>query len=214
MLKEERKKLTKIDLFSILTAIFCTCLIISNLLASKTFILYEDIILPCSIIVYPVIYVVNDVLAEIYGYNKTKRVIYLGFILNLFAVILYHISIALPSPEGNIENEAFNILLGTSFKILFASFTGYLFGSLINSYVMVWLKEKLENLLFFRCVVSTICGESVDSTIFLTILFIGVVPLPILAMMILSQTFLKVSYEILIYPATRKTINYIKKLPT
>jgi len=212
---KETSKLTKTELYAILTGIFCTCLIISNILAAKTFILWEDILLPCAVIIFPVTYIINDVLAEIYGYNKAKRVIYLGFILNLLAVLLYHISIYLQGPVfNNAQNEAFSMVLGSTFRILLASFTAYLIGSLINSYLMVWLKEKAEKHLFFRCIFSTLCGEGVDATIFITIAFFGTIPMILLISMIIAQALFKTIYEILIYPATRTVIGYIKKLPS
>lgn len=213
MLKEKKTKITKIELYAILTGIFCTCLIISNILAAKTFVLFMDILLPCSVIVFPVIYIVSDILAEIYGYQKTKRVILLGFALNLFAVILYNISIWLPAPVGAFNNSAFNVVFGTTLRILIASFTAYLIGSLINSYLMVWLKEKSEEHLFFRCIFSTLCGEGADSTIFITIAFIGTIPGASLILMIIAQALFKTLYEIIVYPLTRRIIAYIKLLP-
>ena len=89
----------------------------------------------------------------------------------------------------------------------------YRAGSLLNAYVMVYLKEKAEKYLFVRCVVSTICGEGLDAIIFITIAFIGTMPIEALIVMILSQAMFKTVYEIIIYPVTKTIINSIKKLP-
>lgn len=203
---------TKTELFSILTAIFCTCLIISNILAFKTFTL-ADITLPCAVILFPLVYIVNDILAEVYGYEKARKVIFLGFILNLLAVICYQIAICLPAPEYFTGQEAFATVLGNSLRVLLASFTAYIVGSLVNAKVMTVMKQKAEKHLFSRCILSTFCGEGLDAIIFITIAFYGTMPLIALISMIIAQALFKTVYEIIIYPATWKTIHFVKKLP-
>lgn len=203
---------TKTELFSILTALFCTSLIISNILAFKTFSIYE-ITLPCAVIIFPIVYVVNDVLAEIYGYEKARRVIFLGFILNLLAVICYQIAIVLPAPSYFTGQEAFATVLGNSLRILLASFAAYIIGSLVNAKIMTVMKVKAEKNLFLRCITSTLCGEGLDAIIFITIAFYGTMPAIALITMIIAQALFKTVYEIIIYPVTRKVIADIKKMP-
>lgn len=210
--KNKPNKTTKTELYSILTGVFCTCLIISNILASKTFTFY-DIVLPCAVIIFPVIYIVNDVLAEIYGYSKARKVIFLGFILNLLAVICYNISILLPAPVYYTGSEAFSTVLGSTGRVLLASFTAYMIGSLVNAYLMTYLKKKAEKYLFFRCITSTLCGEGLDAIIFITIAFYGTMPLMVLLTMIIAQALFKTIYEIVVYPLTRYVIHYVRRLP-
>lgn len=211
MLKNKIKP-TKTEIYSILTGIFCASLIISNILAFKTFTFIGDIVLPCAVIIFPLTYIVNDVLAEIYGFNKAKRVIILGFIMNLLAVILYTIAIVLPTPAYFSGQEAFAMVLGSTPRILIASFVAYLVGSLLNSYTMVKLKEKYEPYLFGRCIGSTIVGEGIDACLFITIAFFGTMPNMTLLIMIIAQATFKTVYEVIIYPVTRYVINKIKKL--
>lgn len=207
------KNPTKTSLFPILCAVFCACLLISNILAAKTFTLTEQIILPCAVIIFPIVYIVNDVLAEIYGFKKARQVIFLGFLLNLLAVISYNIAILLPAPVFYTGSEAFATILGNTFRVLVASFLAYLLGSLINSYTMVRLKEKAEKYLFFRCIFSTLLGEGTDALLFISIAFYGTMPLTALITMIIAQALFKTGYEIVIYPVTRKVITSIRKLP-
>ncbi|WP_409200718.1 queuosine precursor transporter [Methanobrevibacter sp. DSM 116169] len=202
-------EISKVESYTILTGIFCVCLIISNLLAFKTFSL-AAITLPVSVIIYPIIFVVSDILAEIYGFEKTKKVIFLGFLLNLLAVILFQIAIWLPPSQYFTGAEAFNVVFSNSLRVLVASFSGYLIGSLINAYIMVYLKEKAEKYLFFRCSVSTFFGEIADSSLFITIAFIGSMPIYALITMIVVQTLFKTAYEVVIYPVTRKIIKVIE----
>lgn len=211
MLKNKNKP-TKIELYAILTGIATACLIISNILAFKTFTFF-NIILPCAVIIFPIVYIVDDVLAEIYGFQKARRVIYLGFIMNLVAVILYNIAIILPAPTYFTGSQAFQLVLSNSLRVLIASFTAYFFGSLLNAYVMVYLKEKAEKYLFIRCIVSTLCGEGLDALLFISIVFYGTMPVIALIGMIIAQALFKTIYEVIVYPLTRIVINNIKKLP-
>lgn len=205
-------KPNKNEMYAILTGIATSCLIISNILAFKTFTLF-DIILPCAVIIFPIIYIVDDVLAEIYGFKKARKVIYLGFVMNLVAVILYNIAIMLPAPAFFTGSEAFKLVLSNSLRVLFASFTAYFFGSLLNAYIMTYLKEKMEKYLFFRCIASTWCGEGLDAILFISIAFYNTMPLLALIGMIISQALFKTIYEIIIYPFTKKVINFIRALP-
>ena len=208
----KKTNITKTELYAMLAGIATACLIISNNLAFKTF-TFMDLVLPCAVIIFPVVYIVDDILAEIYGFKKARRVIYLGFLMNLVAVILYNIAILLPAPVFFNGADAFALVMGNSLRVLIASFSAYFFGSLLNAYVMVYLKEKLEKYLFFRCIMSTICGEGLDAIIFISIAFYGTMPATVLLTMILAQAIFKTVYEIIIYPATRIIINQVKQLP-
>ena len=194
--------MTKTELYAILTGIFTASLIVSNIIAGKTFDFFS-FTLPCGVVIFPVIYIVNDVLAEIYGYEKARKVILLGFFMNLVAVICYQITILLPAPAFFENSEAFSIVLGSTFRLLVASFAAYLAGSLVNAKVMVYLKKWDENKLFFRCIVSTLFGEGLDAIVFI---FIGF-------LVIVAQALFKTVYEIIVYPLTRTVIFKVRKLP-
>ena len=206
------ENLTKTELYAILTGVFTACLIVSNIIAGKTFDFFS-FTLPCGVIIFPVIYIVNDILAEVYGYQKAKRVILLGFFMNLVAVICYNITIIMPAPAFFTNSEAFSIVLGSTFRLLVASFAAYLAGSLLNAKVMVVLKKRYEDKLFLRCIASTLVGEGLDAIIFIFIGFLGTMPLEALLMMIVAQALFKTVYEIIIYPLTRYVIGHVKRLP-
>lgn len=204
--------LTKVELYSILTGIFTASLVISNTVASKTFEFFI-LILPCGILIFPIIYIIDDVLAEVYGYQKARRVILLGFFMNLIAVIFFNITIIMPAPPFFENAEAYSVVFGSTIRMLLASFLSYLIGSLVNAKVMVLLKEKSENKLFFRCISSTIVGGGLDALIFITIGFYGTMPLSSMIIMIIGQVFIKAIYEAIVYPFTRYVIGFIKALP-
>ena len=203
---------TKTEFLQILTGVFVGCLLISNILASKTFTL-GSVILPSAVIIFPLVYIVNDVLAEIYGYEKAKKVIYLGFFMNAVAVIAYAIAIKLPSPIYAVETAgAFQVVLGNTPRMLVASFVAYIIGSLINAKVMVKLKAISEKHLMFRCMMSTLIGEGLDALIFITIAFYGTMPITTLLVMIIAQATFKTVFEVIFYPVTKAVIHRVKCL--
>lgn len=205
------ENLTKTELYAYLTGVFTACLIVSNIIAGKTFDFFS-FTLPCAVVIFPVIYIVNDVLAECYGYDNARRVIILGFLMNLIAVICYNVTILLPAPVFFENSEAFSIVLGSTARLLIASFIAYLVGSLVNARLMVKLKNWDETKLFFRCIVSTLFGEGLDAIIFITIGFIGTMPVEALLLMIVAQALFKTVYEIIVYPITRVVISKVKSL--
>lgn len=206
------ENLTKTELYAMLTGVFTACLIVSNIIAGKTFDFFS-FTLPCAVIIFPIIYIVNDVLAEVYGYAKARRVILLGFFMNLVAVICYNITIWLPAPVFFENSAAFSIVLSSTARLLVASFAAYLVGSLVNAKLMTYLKKWDEDKLFFRCIVSTLFGEGLDAVIFITIAFFGTMPTEALLIMIVVQALFKTVYEIVVYPLTRSVIAKVKELP-
>ena len=195
----------------VLAGIFCGSLIISNILAFKTFNLF-GIILPAAVIMFPIVYIVNDILAEIYDYKTVRNIIYTGFIVNLVAVIAYKIAIVLPSSPFFDGQSAMELVLSNTPRTLIASFIAYLIGSFTNLKIMKYMKRVHgENKLALRCIVSTIFGEGVDALMFITIAFIGTMPFISLLGMVVCQAIFKTLYECICYPFTDIIINKIKE---
>lgn len=210
-----KNNLTKTTLFAIISPVFCCCLIMANILAGKVFNLTSTITLTAGVLTFPITYIVNDLLTEVYGYEKAKSVIFTGFGINIFAVIIYTIAVALPYPDYVADvGQAFAIVLSQTPRILIASLLSYLAGSLLNAKVMALLKKKDgESRLSVRCVLSTLVGEGIDSIVFVFIVFLGVMTLKDMLIMIVAQVLFKTIYEIVIYPVTRIIIGKVKALP-
>ena len=203
----------KVQLYSVLTGVFVACLLISNVMSAKTFTV-GNVVLPCAVVLFPIVYIVNDVMAEIYGFRKARNIILLGFAMNALAVAAYTVAIALPAPAYAAEGAAaFALTLGSTWRILVASFAAYLVGSLLNAGIMVRMKKKLRKYLMLRCVLSTLIGEGVDAVIFITIAFIGTMPLETLLVMIAAQAAFKTLFEVVFYPLTRAVIKKVEQLP-
>lgn len=204
---------TKAELLCILFGIAVGCLLISNILGAKTFTL-GSVTLPTAVIIFPVVYIVNDLLAEVYGFKTAAKAVLLGFVMNLLAVVCYTAAIALPAPAYAADGaQAFATTLGSTPRVLVASFLAYLVGSMLNAFVMVRLKERLQDQLMFRCISSTLVGEGVDAMIFISIAFYGLMPTSELLVMIAAQALFKTAYECVVYPATRTAIGRAKALP-
>lgn len=193
-------------IYAILLTVYSCMLIVSNILVNRTFEIYK-FMLPSAVIVFPIVYIINDVMTECFGFKNAKRTIITAFMLNLLAVIFFNIAIHLPTTQ---DFTNYNIVLGNTIKSLFASFIAYLVGSFINAVVMDKMKQSGSNKLMLRCVLSTLFGETCDAFIFITIMFLGVLQLNIVIQMIITQALFKTVYEIIVYPITKIVINKIK----
>jgi queuosine precursor transporter len=192
--------------------LFKTCLILSNILAVK-FITIGNWAAPAGVLVFPLAYILNDVIAEVWGYKKARLIIWAGFAMNLLTVLFFTVSIALPSAPFWQNQGAYQTIIGTTPRVVFASLLAYLAGSFLNAFVLSRMKVKSQGKHFgVRAVLSTLAGESIDSFLFITIAFIGIFPTNVLLMMVVTQTLLKTTYEIIILPVTTIVVAKIKQV--
>ena len=196
----------KINVYMILLSLYCVALVVSNIISNRTFNIGQ-FMLPSAVIVFPIIYIINDVLTECYGFKMATKAIWTAFGLNLMAVMFFNIAVNLPTTT---DYSSYNIVLGNTLKPLVASVVAYLIGSFINAKVMDVLRNHKS--LMLRCVLSTLFGETIDAAIFISIMFIGVMDLSVVCTMIISQAVVKTLYEIVVYPITKKVINTIKSI--
>lgn len=198
-------------LFVYLSVLFVACLITSNVIAVKIISVF-GLTLPAGIVVFPIVYIINDVLTEVYGFKKAKLAITLGFVANLIFVLGVLAAINLPSAIFWEDQFAFVAILGFTPRLLVASLVAYLIGSTANAWVMDWMKKLTQGKwLWTRTISSTIVGEGLDSLIFLSVAFAGNLPPIIISSMILTQWLFKVCYEAVITPVTYKVVNFAKK---
>ena len=210
------RKLTNVSLlYMVLVTVYVACLLISNVTAVKTFSL-GSFNLPAAVLLFPVVYIVNDLLAEVYGYKKAKLAIYLGFTLNALMVVYFTIAIALPAGPFFGAQEAFATILGSTPRMMLASFAAYLLGSTLNAKIMVSMRDaangKVGFSLFARCIVSTLFGELCDSLIFITIAFVGSMPYSQILIMVATQAAFKTLYEMVVFPLTNVIIKKVRSI--
>ncbi len=196
----------------LLGVFFCTCLMLSNLMAVKLF-QFGALTLPAAILVFPVSYIINDCITEVWGYRRARFVIWLGFAMNFLLVAVSRLAIALPAAPFWDGAEPFRYVFGLTPRLTLASFSAFLAGSFMNAYVMSRMKVASCGRHFsVRAILSTVFGEGVDTLIFYPLAFYGIVPLPAMCAMMLGQVSLKTLYEILVLPVTIRAVTYLKSL--
>jgi uncharacterized integral membrane protein (TIGR00697 family) len=197
--------------FVVIAAVFVTCLITANIIAVK-FILFLGFLVPAGIIVFPLSYLFGDVLTEVYGYAAARRVIWLGFACNLLAVIAIYIGGIAPAAPFWQNQAAYNAILGSTPRLLLASFIAYLAGEFTNSFVLAKLKIATKGRwLWTRTIGSTLIGEGIDTLIFISVAFLGIIPSASLAQAILTQWIFKVVYEVVATPLTYLIVSFLKR---
>jgi len=215
MKKQNGKLSTKIStLQAILTVLFVSCLLISNTVASKILLLPFGITMTSGVIIFSLTYILSDVFSEIYGYKWSRFTCYLAFAMNLLMVIVYQIVISTPFPSYWEHQESFQIVLGNTPRILFASLTAFVIGDFANDIVFEKMKRNYKNShkgFGLRAIVSSLIGEIIDSAIFLPIAFIGIMPAKTLVIIALTEVSIKVAYEIMILPLTSFIVRKISK---
>ncbi len=197
--------------FVLITALFITCLLASNILIVKQ-IDFLGLTLPAAIVIFPLSYIFGDVLTEVYGYGQARRVIWLGFFCNLLMVVAIWLVGILPAAQVFDAQVAYERILGNTPRFLIASFIAYLAGEFVNSYIMARMKMLTRGRwLWTRTIASTIAGEAADTAIVLLIGFWGTLPPAIIFSMIIWHWLFKVCYEILATPLTYALVGYLKK---
>lgn len=205
-------KKTVSKLFMVIAVVYITCLLLSNLIAGKMWAATSDIILPAAVILFPITYIFGDIFTEVYGFKKARTIIWLGFACTFFAVAIYLITIALPHPDFWTNQDAYEVVMGTTPRVAAASFIGYLFGEFSNSMILSKLKVATEGKnLWMRTILSTVVGEGFDSIIFVTVSFFGTMDNSTLLRMILCQYLFKVCYEVIFTPVTYGIVNWLKR---
>lgn len=196
--------------FMVLAVTFCVCLIVSNLMEIKTVDL-GPLTITAGVIVFPISYIINDCIVEVYGFAKARLVIWLGFLMNLLVSLLLQVGIWLPGAESWDGQESMQMIFGAVPRIFVASFIAFLCGSMVNAYVMSRMKIASEGRNFsFRAIMSTVFGEGVDSLIFFPIAFGGILAWSEIVALILTQTVLKTVYEMLILPVTMRVVKFLR----
>lgn len=199
-------------LFFFIGVLFTTTLILSNILAVKI-IQIGPWSAPAGIIVFPLTYILNDIIAEVWGFRKARLIIWVGFFMNILMVGFLSIAIHLVPASFWSEQDAFSTILGNTPRIVIASLFAYLSGSLLNAFVLSKMKAASKGKNFsFRAITSTIIGEGIDSLIFIFVAFWGVFDNSTLIKIVMVQTLLKTSYEIVILPITIIIVKKIKQI--
>ncbi len=202
---------TSRSVYPTLVGVFVGLLLISNIGAVKL-IAFGPIITDGGAFLFPLVYVVGDVLSEVYGFRAARRAILLGFAMSLLAVVTFWLVQISPPAEAWGNQESFEAILGFLPRIVLASLAGYLVGQLLNSYVLVWIKERTqEKALWLRLLGSTAIGELADTVVFCTIAFFGIITGTEFLVYVAVGFAYKVLVEVILLPVTYLVIDAVKR---
>ena len=197
-------------LFMLFSILFCVCLITANILETKQ-ISVLGISLTGGLLVFPVSYIINDCVCEVWGFRKARLLIWTGFAMNFFCVAMGALCDAIPGAPYWHNDAGFHAVFGLAPRVAMASFVAFIVGSFANAYVMSKMKIHDQGRHFsWRAILSTIAGESCDSLIFFPLALGGVVPTTELPKLMLWQVFLKTFYEVIALPVTIRVVKAMK----
>ena len=196
----------------LLGILFNVCLIAANLLETKV-IQLGSLTVTAGLLVFPISYIINDCIAEVWGFRKARLIIWSGFAMNFVVVGLGLAAVALPAAPCWEGEEHFNFVFGMAPRIVVASLLAFLTGSFLNAYVMSRMKLASRGRRFsLRAIVSTVTGETADSLIFFPIAFGGIIAWRELLVMMALQIVLKSLYEVIVLPLTIRVVKAVKRL--
>jgi uncharacterized integral membrane protein (TIGR00697 family) len=207
-------RISKVQLFAILTALSATVLIVSNLASTKMFDFFgTGLVWDGGAILFPLSYILGDVIVELYGFKCAKKVIWTAFAMNLIAVLALFIVQLLPPGPGWGNQAAYESIIGFMPRIVAGSLIAFVSGQILNAYVFIKIKEITKGKrLWQRAIGSSLVGDLVDTVIFTTIAFIGTISTPQFVGLLVIAYVSKIVGETVLLPVTYGTINLCKKL--
>jgi hypothetical protein len=198
--------------YDLVMAAFVTVLLCSNLIGAAKVAQIGGFTFGAGVLFFPISYVFGDVLTEVYGYARARKVVWAGFSALAFASLMSWAVLAFPPAEGWPHQPAYETVFGATPRIVLASLVAYFCGEFCNSFVLAKMKLRTEGrLLWTRTIGSTIAGEAVDSVIFYPLAFLGVWPTPLVLQVMVSNYILKVVWEALMTPLTYRVVNFLKR---
>lgn len=197
----------------VLTVVSVVAILLSNLVVNKQIGLPFGIVVSGGLYIFPISYILSDVFSEVYGYKWSRFTCYLTFALNLFMVVIFYLVLKSPSAECFTNQQAFEIVLGNTPRILVASLIAYVLGDFVNDIIFHKMKQQAVEGKGFktRAFMSSVFGGLVDTSVFGLIAFLGVLSIKDIIIMNIAETILKLVYELAILPVTHKAVQIIKK---
>lgn len=195
----------------VITALFVAVLLISNIASTKLTTL-GPFTLDAGTILFPLAYILGDMLTEVYGFSRARKVIWIGFFCNILAAGIFMAVGALPASPDWANQPAYDAILGVIPRIVLASVVAYCVGSFLNAYILAKLKVATKGKkLWLRTIASTVVGQFFDTLLFILIAFWGILPTEVLISLLISNFIFKVAIEIVFTPVTYAVVNKMKK---
>ena len=200
--------------FTFLVCLFVSSLMLSNIIAGKLIVIFGQVF-PGAVLLYPLVYVIGNIITEVYGFARVRTAIWTGLFINVFMVLVIYAVLLIPSPEFFTSQEAYKLVLGMTPRVVGASVCAYWVGVFINAIIMSKLKELFSGRwLWARTISSTMAGEAFDTSIFITLAFYGLVSDYVLVQMMIAQYLFKISYGIIATPIVYAAVGWLKRTET
>jgi queuosine precursor transporter len=199
--------------FTLITAVFVAVVLISNVASSAKWVHLGPFTFDAGTILFPLSYIFGDIFTEVYGYQRSRQIIWTGFGCALLMAVVFAVVARLPPAAGWDNQEAYNTILGSTPRIVAGSLIAYFAGEFSNSFTLARMKILTKGRwLFTRTIGSTIIGEGVDSVLFVLISFLGTLPLSTVFAGVVSNYFFKVGFEVIATPLTYGIVGYLKRV--
>jgi uncharacterized integral membrane protein (TIGR00697 family) len=199
--------------YDLVMAAFVTVLLTANVIGPGKVAQLGGFTFGAGVLFFPVSYIFGDILTEVYGYARARKVIWAGFAALVFASFMSFVIVALPPASGWENQAAYEAVFGQTPRIVFASLVAFFCGEFVNSFVLAKMKVWMEGRkLWMRTIGSTIFGEGVDSLIFYPLAFLGVWPVSLVLTVMGSNYLIKVGWEALMTPFTYKIVGWLKRV--
>jgi len=208
----ETKVIKKFKYYDLIMAAFVTILLCSNIIGAEKVVTVAGLSFGAGILFFPISYFFNDILTEVYGYARSRKVVWAGFAAMGFASFMSWVVVSLPPAQGWIHQGAYEIVFGQTPRIVAASLLAFFSGEFVNCYTLAKMKVfTTGKFLWMRTIGSTIAGEAADSLIFYPVAFYGFWPNDLLITVMITNYVIKVSWEVIATPITYKVIGFLKR---
>jgi queuosine precursor transporter len=198
--------------YDLVMALFVTVLLCSNVIGAAKVVTVLGFTFGAGVLFFPISYAFNDVLTEVYGYARSRKVVWAGFGAIIFASFMSWVVVSLPAAKGWNDQPAYEAVFGATPRIVFASLTAFFIGEFANSFVLAKLKIKTKGrYLWTRTIGSTMVGEGIDSLVFYPVAFWGIWEPNLVLQVMLGNYTIKVVWEVLATPLTYKIVNFLKR---
>ena len=208
----ETRVIKKFKYYDLIMAAFVTVLLCSNIIGAEKVVTVAGFSFGAGILFFPISYFFNDILTEVYGYARSRKVVWAGFGAMGFASFMSWVVVSLPPAQGWIHQSAYEVVFGQTPRIVAASLLAFFSGEFVNSYTLAKMKVfTTGRFLWMRTIGSTIAGEAADSLIFYPVAFYGFWPNDLLITVMITNYVIKVSWEVIAIPITYKVVGFLKR---
>lgn len=201
----------QLHVYEMLAGLFVMTLIVSNIASIKV-VAIGPLVFDAGTVLFPLSYIVGDIVTEVYGYRKMRSLLYVGVVSLILTMTTFWVVQILPASPDWPNQVAYESILGVVWRIVLASVAALFLGEIMNAYVMARMKVRSKGKkLWARMISSSVAGSAIDTVVFSTVAFLGTMPFDALAQLMITVFLIKITTEVVVSPLTIKIINIVKR---